>query len=103
MQTKVLKDGEESSTNVPSNDMTNNLEDSTLQVTSEYVQPGMSLYWDTFYALIFTSTSFDPSNQDSLLLEETSIPPNLKLDTLYLFNYEEVGDNSDHCDSIPAT
>lgn len=61
-----------------------------------------SMFWDDLYGVIFTSKSFRKDLPDEEILRESKLPPSIKIDTFYIFKYEEQGDTSGPIQEIPT-
>jgi hypothetical protein len=53
------------------------------------------MFWDDMYAVVISSKSFDDEKPDQHLLSQEKLPAWMKIDTLYLFKWEEEGDKSE--------
>jgi hypothetical protein len=53
------------------------------------------MFWDDMYAIIICSKSFDETKPDMELLEQSKLPAWMKIDTLYLFKWEQEGDTTE--------
>lgn len=66
---------------------------SMISMGSSVVLP-TSMFWDDLVGVVFTTKSFDEELPDEDMLSESKLPPSIKLDTFYLFKWEDHGDTS---------